>query len=268
MTTNIEKSYHNAILAFYPDAINLRQPTIRGTQQNVIFADTASGTRVFKFSNAETVYKNRYISQLFLKHSIPVPDVTARKYNGLYFEDYPQLAGHTLYEHIGKGMEPAKVQQIYREILNYFAKMDSIPPNALYNFSNKDIHIISRNHIAGVNNKTLAQICMVAVYLLNIGNKSDKGIYHSDITAKNVIVSPDGHLIGFLDLDTIGVGDKNYAFGAMAIKYQQLGLDITELFDYYERISGKKLNRRRILAMAHINNFGKKILWMHQQHKK
>jgi hypothetical protein len=47
-----------------------------------------------------------------------------------------------------------------------------------------------------------------------------------------------------------------------------MGVDIAELMDYYEKISNDKLNRARVSAMVNINNFGKKMLWLHKQRKK
>ena len=103
--------------------------------------------------------------------------------------------------------------------------------------------------------------------MANYGNPKDIAIFHSDITPKNTVVSTDGHLVGFLDLDSAAISNINYAFGTMAAKYQQLGFNISELYDYFEGISDTKLNRTRINALANINNIAKKMLWQHSQSK-
>jgi hypothetical protein len=53
----------------------------------------------------------------------------------------------------------------------------------------------------------------------------------------------------------------------MAAKYQQMGFDISELCDYFEKISNIKLNRTRISTIANANSFAKKMLWKHSQSK-
>lgn len=265
---NIPDIFRRAILDRYPNAQNLRVPDVCGTKNNVIFADVGSKTYVFKFGDPVIIRKNAYISQIYRESKIPVPHIKACQYKNVYFEEYEMLAGKTLFEAVRDGMSGDKIKQIYREILDNMAKMRNVSPHLLDNHPYKNVHVVAREHVAGVNNATLGKICMALVYMLNCGAKKDNAIFHSDITPKNTVVSDDGHLVGFLDIDSVAVGNINYMFGAMAIKYQQLGLDITELFDYYEKISDTKLNRARIRAMANANNFGKKMLWMHAQRKR
>ena len=81
------------------------------------------------------------------------------------------------------------------------------------------------------------------------------------------MVSNDGILVGFVDLDSVAIANLNYIFSAMAAKYQQMGFDISELCDYFEKISNKKLNRTRISTIANANSFAQKMLWKHSQSK-
>lgn len=260
--------YKNAILNKYPNATNLRQPNITGSQQNVILADVDGQTYVFKFAKSDITKKNEHVSKIYNQNNIPCPVISAHKYKDIYFEEYKILPGKTLFEHVGNGIEAEKIKQIYREILVCFAKMGQIKPYKLTGFSHKYMHAVAEQHISNTNNYLLGKLFMGFVYLMNQGNPQDKAVFHTDITPKNVVVSEDGHLVGFLDIDTAAVSDVNFAFGAMAAKYAQLGFDIKELFDYYEQISGKKLNRNKISAFANLNNFAKKMLWQHSQRKK
>lgn len=260
--------FRQAILDRYQDAQNLRTPDVCGTKNNVIFADIGPKTRVFKFGDPVIIRKNAYISQIYRESKIPVPHISACQYKNIYFEEYEMLAGKTLFEAVRDGISKDKIKQIYREILDNMAKMRMISPHLLDNHPYKNVHVVAHEHVANVNSAMLGKICMALVYILNCGPQKDNAIFHSDITPKNTVVSDDGHLVGFLDMDSVAVGNINYMFGAMAIKYQMLGFDINELFDYYECVSGTKLNRVRIRAMANANNFGKKMLWMHTQHKR
>lgn len=260
--------YKAAIFDRYPNAKNLCQPLVRGSQQNVIFANVDGQQMVFKFGNPDIIRKNAYISRLYAENGIPCPVITAHQYKNVFFEEYKHIPGKTLYEHIGCGMDAEKIKQVYRETLVAFAKMGQIKPGVLDGFPHKHMHIVADEHITNVNNAVLGKLCMALVYLINLGNDDDKAVYHTDITPKNIVVSEDGHLVGILDIDTAAVSDVNYAFGAMAAKYIQLGFDINELFDVYEKISGKKLNKTRASVIANANNAVKKMLWQHSKIKK
>ncbi len=260
---NIPNLYRDAIFSKFPGAQNLRMPGVSGSQNNVIFADIDGKTHVFKFGDANTINKNKRMSYLYGIRHIPCPQITVGEYNGLYFEEYEQLPGITLYEAVKNGMDATKIKQIYREILECFEMMGRVPGYQILDTPGKYAHEFAKQHITNVNGATLGQICMLLVYALNAGDKADMSVYHSDITPKNTIVSADGHLVGFVDLDSVVVCNTNYAFGMMAAKYAQMGFDINELFDEYNKIGTKKLDKRRISIMASGINFVKSQLWKH-----
>lgn len=264
---NIPTSFRSAIIHKYPNAKNLRFPPISGSKRNVIFANINNKVCVFKFGEQDIINKNAKISKIYLDAGIPVPKITVGQFQNIFFEEYEQLPGTTLFEAVKNGITANKIRQIYREILDNFAKMCEIAPQTLENTPFQHIHCVTKSDVTNVNNATLGKICMALVYIMNSGTNADNAVFHSDITPKNTVVSSDGHLVGFLDTDSIAVSNINYAFGAMATKYQQLGFEITELFDYFEKISNKKINRTRIKTMANANNFGKKVLWHHSQTK-
>ena len=264
---NIPNLYRNAIVGKYPGAQNLRMPAVAGSLNNVIYAEINGKTRVFKFGTADSVKKNAHISKLYKIRKIPCPQINIGEYNGLFFEEYEQLPGVTLFEAIQNGMDANKIKQIYREIIDCFEKMSRIPEQQIINIPNRHAHEFTKQHITNVNGATLGQICTALVYVLNTGNKSDTALFHSDITPKNTIVSADGHLVGFIDIDSVVACNINYAFGMMAAKYVQMGFDINDLFNAYREIGTKKLNQMRISIMANGTNFIKTQLWKHS-HKK
>lgn len=264
---NIPSSFRTAILAKYPNARNLRTPGICGSKKNVVFADIDNKTLVFKFSNPNTIKKNFAVSQIYRNADIPAPHITMGQYKDIFFEEYEFLSGKTLFEAINDGMSADKIKQVYREILHNIAKMQKLQPQLLEKYQHKHVHTITNEQVTNVNNAVLGKICTALVYMANYGDPKDIAIFHSDITPKNTVVSTDGHLVGFLDLDSAAISNINYAFGTMAAKYQQLGFNISELYDYFEGISDTKLNRTRINALANINNITKKMLWKHSQSK-
>ncbi|MBQ8256249.1 MAG: phosphotransferase [Alphaproteobacteria bacterium] len=254
----------------YSDGVKIKMPKITGTQNNVFFVNTGDDREVvFKFSAPQMVMKNAAVSSLYYKHGIPAPIISANKHKGLSFEKYDVLPGCTFFEAIKDGMTEAQIKQVYREILVEFAKMAQIRPNMLAQDLLKDINNVVYMHVSNVHNPAMGALFAAVAYLLNVGRDENNAVFHSDITPKNTIVSPDGHLVGFVDIDSASVCNKRYAFGALAAKYQELGFDMTELFDFYENDTTdvRKLNRDRIKAMANITNFGKRLMWKCSQHK-
>lgn len=253
----------SAIQGNCPDITKIRVPKITGTQNNVFFGRTDDADMVFKFSSPQMVIKNAMISSLYRSYDIPVPAISANKHNGMFFEKYQALPGCTFFEAIKDGMSEMQIKRVYREILVEFAKMAKIRPDMLAQELLKDINSVVYMHVSNVHNPAMGALFATVVYLLNVGCDENNAVFHSDITPKNTIVSPDGHLSGFIDIDSVSVCNKSYAFGTLAAKYQELGFDMTELFDFYENDTAdtRRLNRNRIKAMANITNFGKRIMW-------
>lgn len=255
---------------FDKDYVEIHTPEIPGSLDNVLIAHSDTGDEVFKFGNEHTIKKNAQASRLYnTVKKIPVPTVTAHEHNGVHFERYKMIEGQTLYNMVNtRQLRPDQIKQIYRDIVAEFAKMVRTPPILLNNNQDFYFHKFAREHTANANNETLAKIFMCLAYIANAGADKDKAVIHSDLSPKNTIITPDGKLAGFIDMDSIVICDKNYAFCAMASWYKNMGFDIAELMDYYEKISNDKLNRARVSAMVNINNFGKKMLWLHKQRKK
>lgn len=264
---NISEKFKCAILARYPNAQNLRTPDTPGSQNNVIFADVNNKTYVFKFGNINQIKKNIEVSKLYKLRKIPCPEIKLGEYDGLFFEEYEMLPGITLHEAVKNGLPADKIKQIYCEIIDNIVKMGRIPGAHLVNTKNIYVHQCAKEHITNVNGSVLGYICMAAVYTMNIGDKKAANLYHSDITPKNTIVSDSGHLVGFIDLDSVAISNVNYVFGMMAAKYIEMGFDIEDLFIQYEKISDKKLNHAHVSKIANSMVYVKKTLWKLSQQR-
>ena len=104
------------------------------------------------------------------------------------------------------------------------------------------------------------------IYLLNIGR--DKALYHSGITPKNIIVDKNGKFSSFIDIDSVNVCSKEYAFQMMATKYQELGFDISDLITYYRNTTHDLLQEKSIQRKMNLLASGKKLLWKMSQKRK
>lgn len=259
--------YKNAIQALYPDAWNFSVPKNEGSQNSVVYAIVGDKNMVFKFGDKKLVKKNEAVSKLYRMRGIPVPQITARCKNGLHFEEYEKIHGISLFEAINRGtMSPEQIKQVYRDVIVCFEKMNNVHPTYVNSNLTSAVHEVEKINIANVNGKLVGNIFKYLIYLLNIGR--DKALYHSGITPKNIIVDKNGKFSSFIDIDSVNVCSKEYAFQMMATKYQELGFDISDLITYYRNTTHDLLQEKSIQRKMNLLASGKKLLWKMSQKRK
>ena len=259
--------YKNAIQALYPEAWEFSVPKNEGSQNNVIFAIVGNKRLVFKFGDKKLVKKNEAVSKLYRMRGIPVPQITARCKNGLHFEEYEKIQGISLFEAINRGtMSPEQIKQVYRDVIVCFEKMNNVHPTYVNSNLTSAVHEVEKINIANVNGKLAGSIFKCLIYLLNVGH--DKALYHSGITPKNIIVDKDGKFESFIDVDSVNVCSKEYAFQMMATKYHELGFDISDLVVFYRNTTHDLLKEKSIQRKIKLLASGKKLLWKMSQRGK
>ncbi len=268
MADNIPEFYKKAVYHALHGVIGIHYPNIRGAQNNLLFVKTNDGDYVAKISSPDMALKNCAAARLFSASKIPVPDATIVTYGGKYVELYPLIPGQTLFERIRAGMPEQFVRRAYQDILTYFAIMEKIPTTKFLTDSKaRQIHDMAYLNIKNTNGRAVASVMRPLVYMLNHGSKKNTGLYHMDITPKNVIVDENGRLVSFLDLDGITLCNRHFAFAVLADKWTELGFKAGELFDRYEYMSGRPLNRARINTMLNIVHFGKYLMYHAGKHR-
>jgi len=241
--------YRDAIVNQYPNATDIREMT-GGSQHNILTATVGANERVFKFNDEDIVLKNAKVSYLYGVRNIPVPKITPREYGDLHFEDYVKISGPTLYDAIQMGMDIEQVKAVYRDVVKMFVKMDRVYPEMLgydkINFAPR----IAQKQLATTHGYIPSWIFASVIAAANMCSNKNKAVYHFDPNPKNIVVSDDGKLKSFLDLDSVGICTQDFAFAMLGARYQQLGLDIKDLFKYYNTLSSIKLNYHNIEKMA------------------
>ncbi len=246
-----EKLYTDAILNSYPNATNIREPELYGSLHNVRLADIGDTTRVFKFSDEDLVLKNCKVSYLYKIRHIPAPIITVGDHNNLAFEDYVAIEGITLFDAIKKGIGHEQIQQIYRDIVDLIMKMERLYPDVLGSGKMHNAYEIAGAHATRTHGITIGQLAKLLVFLANLNGK-DMGLYHFDLGPKNIIVSNDGKFKSLIDMDSVGCCSKNFAFGMLAARYNQIGMDMRDLFKYYDSQNNCPLNSEAIIKIARI----------------
>ena len=243
-----------------PYAYDIRYPNIPGCLNSVAIARSKHGEFVFKINHHDMANKNAVVSELLNDGGIHVPHVNVHTYNATCFEKYRIIPGRTLYECMGD-MSYEQIHAIYACVVRNFAEMSRIDWAAVKDMPCKYMHQVAKYNVSDVNNPVMGKLFSGAVRAMNMGDADDIGLYHCGLTPENIIVDNNGHFSGIVDLDEVAISNQNYAFAIMAAKYQKMGFDSSELIDYYEKISNKKLNRHHIDTMCNITNVGKYLMW-------
>lgn len=268
MLSNISNFERNAISHVLRGVYQIKTPTISGTQRNVFFVKTSEGDFVAKFGCRDIVFKNCFVAHLASRHGIFVPDISMAEYKGQWIEIYPMFPEKTLFEHIREGMSEKTVRLAFENMLTQFVRMGSIqvPKNQQENKS-LHIHNSTYEHTKNTNGTAMAMTLRPIVYMLNRGRDRNIGLYHSDMTTKNVIVNEKGSIVSIIDLDSMAICNRDYAFGAMADKWCELGFNLHELYDKYEYLADQPINRMRINSMLRTIHLGKYLMFKANKHR-
>lgn len=267
MADMVPEFYKKALYHAFHGIIDIQYPAQRGKQNNLMFIRTTDGDYVAKFNTRDMVLKNCAVSRVANANGILTPNISAREYNGTWFESYPIIKGKTFFEHINDGMPMHAIKRAFDEILIQFSYMDNLPTKNIKSNRCINVHETAYEHAINTNDPFIANLIMTFVYLMNRGKQHNTGLYHSDITPKNVIVDKDGKLISFLDIDSMAICNRNYAFSVLADKWAQQGFSLNELYDKYEYMTGRKINRARINAMLNTVHMGKFIMFHTSKNK-
>lgn len=260
--------YFSAIKSVIPYAYDIKLPKIQGTLKSSFIVKSIDGTFVCKFNHRDLAMKNAAVSRILNNAYIQVPNIRVVKYNDSWIEVYKFIPSRTLYESVGTGLSGEKLEKVYRSLVDIFAKMDTLSLTELSNMRVNLTHQVAKINISDTNNAVFGALFSGAVKLMNNYCGKSVGLYHCGITPKNVILDDDYNVSGFVDMDEVAIADRNYAFGMMAAKYKQLGHNPMDLVEYYETISGNKLNHKKVKTITDLTNLGKSILWHSAVHRK
>ena len=261
MKTDIIKHVKPGICKIYSGVIDIECPPVCGAQNNVFFVRTEDGNFVVKFNYPELATKNMKVANLLAERDIPAPQIHVGRINGQWYETYPHIPGLTLHQAIQNGLSKHVIEQVYNDIMVHFSNMDTISVSSLDDQACKYAHQVAAYNIRNANGGVAAKIFSTIVRLLNRGNPGDIGIYHFDITPKNVLVTPDGRFLAFLDMDGVALCNRNFALGALASKYEMLGMQSHYLYEINDAMSRHSADRNRANKMVRLNQIGKNILW-------
>lgn len=268
MSTQLD-FYKSIIYNALPNTSKIWTPDVCGAKNNVIFAQTPyNNCYAFKFHRKDNVIRNSVIAKSLRDSGIPVPEIVAQNYDDQWFEMYTIVRGKTLHQCVANRISHTELRHIYIELLKIFEKMSHIDCSHIDFGNTKYSYQTAYYDTTKTNGALLGIITSAAVRIMNVGKKSDIGLYHHGLTPKNIIISSSGKISGILDIDEVGICNKNYALGVMFAKAHLIGIPTKLLCDEYEHISNQQINRTQIVINTYIQNFGRNILFKSRRKEK
>lgn len=252
---NKQSLYYEAIRHTFSDAKNIHSPEIDGYNKSVFFTTIGQKNYVIKFNSLEMAEKNSIVSDLLSKNGITAPKPKVYNYNDLFFEVYPILQGETFYKKIQDGMPEKDIQETFIKITENLAKMSNINISDFKPIKHKKIHTIAGKSLS--KSPYLLLLFRAGLILLNSGQKN---LLHFDLNTKNIILSEKDHQIAFIDLDSVSLCNLHFVLAYIANKYEALGFNKKDLYKHYEKCSGKKLNKTKLMLEENLTLIGKKIV--------
>lgn len=210
---------------------DIQVPHIQGNSNKVFIVKTPNDDYVCKFNETQNLNKDMAVNQLYHKHGINMPNLQLKSAAGHLFEFYKFIPGRTMFEHLMDDISTESIQKIYANLIAQFIKMSNI------------------------SKKEIIQICAAHKNIIHIGNKDNNtslsdfltdGIYHCDMTPKNIILNDAGEFVSLIDYSKISFVDKHYAFSRMALPYHKMGFDIEDLINAHNNNADKQLKTDKI----------------------
>lgn len=235
--------YHEAIHDAHQSAQNIHTPDINGAVAKVFMANVNGKPYVYRFNNPQLLMRNQVISAKMASKNVPMPRPQLHYWNKILFEIYPFMTEKTLTEHINSGASRAGVFNVYCDALKLQSKISRIPAHEMQKIENMHFYQVFRLSLQQRFQPWLAQFYSQMVR--PISNFGKQLVLHTDITPANILVDKNGRFSSFLDLDAISVCNENFSLVPLLRSYP---LDnTTELFDAYEEINRRKINRQVVL---------------------
>jgi hypothetical protein len=249
-------SYLDAIYYSFPDARNIALPEINGHSKVVLIGETNTGRRVWKFNSKSMIVKNQIVGKLLHAYDIPAPRATIHDFENLYFESYQYSENKTLYEAIGAGLPANQIRNVFMDALRnqYLISKISAP-----HLQDMDCGTFYRTTASDMSQKSI--MVKTLPFFIKLLNYGQQNLYHTDLTPKNILVTPDGEFASIIDLDSVCFASLSLGLGMCITKYMQMDGNPHELYDFYEAVSGQKINRRELTTIAKALGIGRMLSW-------
>ena len=242
-----DEFYQTAIKSVFHDAVEIRAPVVPGIVAKVFIFQTKNGPRVCRFNEKTLVERNQKLTKILYDYGTPVKLIKAHEYKGQYFESYEFDPHQTLKEAL-PDMSETEIIDTYKSVLRIQANLVRFPIEKFSQIDNAhfmDVYKITMPQY--INNGLLRYLYRTIYKHFSVGKNTC--VAHNDLTPANMLVSDDHHnIVRLIDIDSISICNENMAIFSM-LRFYPLS-NFKEIIEYYQDISGHKLNSHEIMYMS------------------
>lgn len=240
------KFYHAAIKSVFPDVNKIETPVNSGAIATVFICHTNCGIRVCRFNEKQIILRNQKTSKILCDYGVPIKRTSVYEYNGQYFESYAFDPHQTLKEVLPE-MSSNEIFDAYKSALNILAHLVSFPIQKFSKIDNPYFTDVYALAVPRCINNSVMQ-CVYRMFYKCFSGGKNMYVVHPDLTPANMLIADDHRrIVRLIDLDTVSICNENVAVFGMLRLYPLS--NIKELIEYYQDISGHKLNYPEIICM-------------------
>ncbi|MBR5354778.1 MAG: hypothetical protein IK122_01460 [Alphaproteobacteria bacterium] len=233
----------------FPGAKEIRIPSVPGHVAKVFIFDVDNTSCVCRFNEKSLVLRNQKLTKMLCDYGIPIKQTQAHVYQEQYFESYEYDPHKTLMETM-PNMSEDEIISTYKSALRIQARLASFPIQEFNQIGDPRFMDVYKITLSKCINNIIAQYLYRTAYkLFSVGK--NVCVAHSDLTPANMLVSDNYcQIVRFIDFDAISICNENLAVFS-ALRLYPLS-NTKELVEYYQDISGHKLNYRKIMFMLNL----------------
>jgi len=230
----------------FPGAKEIRIPSVPGHVAKVFIFDVDNTSCVCRFNEKSLVLRNQKLTKMLCDYGIPIKQTQAHVYQEQYFESYEYDPHKTLAE-CETEMSDDEIINAYKSALRIQAHLALFPLQQFNQIDKSHFMDVYKITMTKCINNYMMQYLYRAVYKhFSVGK--NMCVAHTDLIPANMLVS-DNHndIVRLVDFDAISICNENMAVFS-ALRLYPLS-NAKELVEYYQDISGHKLNYREIMFM-------------------
>lgn len=230
----------------FPGAKEIRIPSVPGHVAKVFIFDVDNTLCVCRFNEKSLVLRNQKLTKMLCDYGAPLKMTQAHEYKGQYFESYEFDPHQTLKEAL-PSMSNDEIIDTYKSALRIQANLVSFPIEKFSQIDNSRFMDVYKMTMPKCVDNGIMQRAY-SIFYKRFSTGKNICVAHTDLTPANMLVSENHrNIVRLIDFDAISICSENMAIFSMLRLYPLS--NSKEIIEYYQDISGHKLNYREIMFM-------------------
>ncbi len=238
--------FHTVIKKTCPNVTDIKRIDSCAPNKPIFLAETLKSTPiVFKFVDSRIAMRDRFVSDRLAAKKLPILRIKISGYEAQWYETYKFNPCCTLDEYIKQNLDDDRIIKTYKQVLDVQAQIaESCLDDA---GSNTGKYFLDTYKITAPRTRSKILTDVYSIVIKYLSQRHNLRLLHNDLNRKNILCNPDGSLNQIIDITGVSLASEEFAMISLLCHFP-LPDASDELIDYYNKITGRKLDRRFIHA--------------------